>query len=67
MRPTHLYKRVCPSVGPSVHRSIGPSVGNLFFFQNARNYLELYQKILKNEDLDLDNKFLFLPLFYILF
>ena len=32
---THLYKRVCPSVGWSigwsVHRSIGPSISNLFF------------------------------------
>ena len=24
---THLYKRVCPSVGPTVRRSVGPSVG----------------------------------------
>ena len=27
------YMRVCPSVGRSVHRSVGPSVGNLYFFQ----------------------------------
>ena len=27
---THLYKRVGPSVGPSVHRSVGPSVRNAF-------------------------------------
>ena len=23
--PSHLYKRSCPSVRPSVHRSVGPS------------------------------------------
>ena len=26
-----LYKRVCPSVGPSVRWSVGPSVRNAFF------------------------------------
>jgi len=25
---SHLYKRVCPSVRPSVHRSVRPSVGH---------------------------------------
>ena len=28
---SHLYKRVCPSVGPSVHRSVGLSVRNAFY------------------------------------
>ena len=28
---SHLYQRVCPSVGSSV----GPSVGNAFFFLNS--------------------------------
>ena len=27
MRLSHLYKRVCLSVGPLVRRSVGPSVG----------------------------------------
>ena len=26
----HLYKRPCPSVGPLVRWSVGPSVGNAF-------------------------------------
>ena len=30
-RKPRLYKRVCPSVGPLVRRSVGPSVRNLFF------------------------------------
>ena len=28
---SHLYKRVCPSVGPSVRRSVGRSVRNQLF------------------------------------
>ena len=28
---SHLYKRVCPSVGQSVGPSVDPSVGNAFF------------------------------------
>ena len=27
---SHLYNWVCPSVGPSVRRSVGPSVGDAF-------------------------------------
>ena len=33
---SHLYKRVCPSVGPSVRRSVRPSVGNQLF-SNSEN------------------------------
>ena len=32
---THLYMRVCPSVGRSVRRSVGWMVRNLFFFLNV--------------------------------
>ena len=31
--PVHLYKRVCPSVSPSIRRSIGPSVTHKLNFQ----------------------------------
>ena len=37
-----LYKRVCPSVGPSVRRSVRPSVGPSVrnaFFSNPRKRL----------------------------
>ena len=38
---THLYKRVCPSVGPSVRRSDRPSVRGLPFFSNRGIRLEM--------------------------
>ena len=36
---SHLYKRVCPFVGPLVRRSVHPSVGSSVtrFFQTAEN------------------------------
>ena len=37
---THLYKRVCPSVGPSVRGSVGPWVRNAFFFI-SRKWLKM--------------------------
>ena len=42
---THLYKRVCPSVGPSVGWLVAPSVGNAFvptpkMSKNGQNHLQ---------------------------
>ena len=46
---THLYKRVCPSVGPlvhqwvgpSVHQSVGPSVSHFFKSRKSSNLTNL--------------------------
>ena len=34
--PSHLYKRVCPYVRPSVRRSVGPSVPRYFQTRTRR-------------------------------
>ena len=40
---SHLYKRVCPSVGPSVRRLVCLSVRNAFFFKlQKRRFLFMY-------------------------
>ena len=41
---THLYKRVCPSVSPSVHLSVRPSVCNAFFSMSR-----LWEKMVEND------------------
>ena len=35
---THLYKRVCPSVGPSVRRLVRRSVTRFFYGGKRANY-----------------------------
>ena len=34
---THLYKRLCPSVGPSFHPSVRPSSVDNHFFSNSES------------------------------
>ena len=49
-REPRLYKRVCPSVGPSVRGSVGPSVRNHFFrraeTKTANDLFRVYELVL---------------------